>query len=322
MLEQIDAKDKKILGLLDFNARMALTVMAKATGLTKQTADYRIKSLTKRGIIEGFFPIINTPMLGYKYCRIFVQFGISNSKTEKKLLDYIFKHPNLFWAFSLGGEYDYLLIYWVDSITQFENIVLEFEALFGDAIQKKSEQVIINVIHLSHKLFDEDKKNRFDLKETDKRFEISTLDKKILHELCLDARQSLVSIAGKTQTSPKVVRYRINRMQSNDFLVGFRPIINYEKLGLTYYKVFFNLSFHNLQELEKFESYLINHPKTIFIVKGIGMKSDFDVELLAESNQTFFDFIQETKEKFPGFIRDYKYLIYTKTIKVNYLPFL
>src|SRR3989344_8214811 len=103
-MNNVDAKDQKILGLLDFNARMPLSTLAKSTGLTKQTADYRVKSLLKRGIIEGFFPVVNTPKLGYKYCRIFVQFSSLDPKIEKQLLDYIFKHPNLFWAFSLGGD--------------------------------------------------------------------------------------------------------------------------------------------------------------------------------------------------------------------------
>lgn len=318
----IDAKDQKLLSLLDFNARAPLSALAKSTGLTKQTADYRIKSLLKRGIIEGFFPVVNTPKLGYKYCRIFVQFSNSDPKTEKKLLDYVFEHPNLFWAFSLGGEFDYLLVYWVETLTEFEQITRDFEAQFGKVIRSKSEQVVTNVIHLSHKIFDPTRTHRFDLKETKQQIQLDELDKKILHQLSLDARQPLVDIANKTNTSPKVVRYRIQRMQNEEFLVGFRPIINYEKLGLTYYKIFFNLLFKNPAELESLEQFLLNHPRTLFIVKGIGIQSDFDVELLAQSNQEFFDFIQETKKKFPNMIRDYKYLIYTKTIKVNYLPFI
>jgi Lrp/AsnC family leucine-responsive transcriptional regulator len=322
MVENIDPKDKKILSLLDFNARLPLTALAQATGLTKQTADYRIKSLLKRGIIEGFFPVINTPRLGYKYCRIFVQFDSLDAKTEKRFIEYIFQNEKMFWAFSLGGDYDYLLVYWVETLTEFEKIIRGFEARFGNTIRKKSEQVITNVIHLSHKIFDPNRIHRFDLKETSQRTELDKLDKAILHQLCIDSRQSLVEIAEKTKTSPKVVSYRINRMENEEFLVGFRPIVSYEKLGLTYYKVFFNLSFDNTNELPAFEEFLLNHPKTLFIVKGIGMESDLDVELLAESNQAFFDFIQEAKQKFPHLIRDYKYLIYTKTIKVNYLPFI
>jgi DNA-binding Lrp family transcriptional regulator len=151
---------------------------------------------------------------------------------------------------------------------------------------------------------------------------LDEIDKTILHQLSIDARQSLVEIAEKTSSSPKVVSYRIRRMENEGFLVGFRPIINYEKLGLTYYKVFFNLSFGEVKEFDQFERFLLNNPKTLFIVKGIGMEGDLDVELLAESNQAFFDFIQEAKKHFPHLIRDYKYLIYTKTIKVNYLPFI
>jgi hypothetical protein len=51
------------------------------------------------------------------------------------------------------------------------------------------------------------------------------------------------------------------------------------------------------------------------------MPGNLDIELLAESNQDFFNFIKETKNRFPKLISDYQYLIYTKTIKVNYVSF-
>lgn len=322
MLEKIDQKDKKILALLDFNARMPLSEIGRKVGLTKQTTDYRIKSLMKKGIIEGFFPIINTPMLGYTYCRIFVQFGNLDQKTEQDFRKYVFEHKNLFWAFALGGEYDYLLVYWVENLTYFEKINKEFKARFENAIRKKSEQVITNVIHLPHKIFSQKEIQRFDLKETNERIKLDPLDKEILRQLCIDARMPLTEISKKTKTNPKVANYRIKRMQKENFIAGFRPIISYEKLGLTYYKVFFNLSTRNEKELQKFEQFILSNLKTLFLVKGIGIEGDLDVELLAESNHEFFDFISETKKNFPNTISDYKYLIYTKTIKVNYLPFI
>ena len=318
----IDLKDRRILAALDFRARMPLADLAKITGLSKQSLDYRIKSLVKRGIIEGFFPVINSPKLGYIYCRSFVQFKSISPEQEMELRKDIFKNKKLFWAFSLGGTFDYLLVYWVRNLREFEEINIGFQEKFGGIIRNKEDNAITNVIHLSHKCFlEKNKIERFDLEESDERLEIDQNDKKIIKVLASDARLPLVQMSEKTGISPKVIAYRIKKMEENGVIAAYRPIINYTKLGLTYFKVFFNFDLSKRKKFDEFQKYLINHPKVIFLVHGIGMLGNLDVELLAESNQDFFGFIQEAKRRFPEFITDYQYLIYTQTIKVNYAPF-
>lgn len=319
---RIGLKDLKLLSFLDFNARAPLSTFSKNVGLSKQSIDYRISQLVKKGIIEGFYPVINTHQLGYIYCRILVQFASLEPQDEKRLKKYIFESKNLFWALSLGGAFDYLLIFWVKNLSEFENTMKEFQSRFGRLILKKEEHVITNVVHLSHKFFEgKMARIRFDLKETEKRHELDELDKKILKQLAIEARTSLVEISKSTGISPKVVSYRIKKMEKENFIAGYRPIINYSKLGLTYYKVFFNLDFLAVKEIEDFEKFLLNNQMVIYIVHGIAIHGNFDVEVLARSNQDFFEFIKGLRNRFPRLISDYTYLIYTGTIKVNYLPF-
>lgn len=321
-LKKIDLKDLKMLSFMDFNARDSLSSFSKKTGLSKQSVDYRINSLIKNGIIEGFYPIIDTFMLGYKYCRILVQFSSLEPQNEKKFKKYVFENKNLFWALSLGGTFDYLLIFWVKTLAEFEKISKEFQALFGGFVLKKEEHVITNVIHLSHQ-FSPGKmpRKRFDLKETEERTELDEQDKKILKQIASDAKMPLVEISSETGISSKVIAYRIKKMEKKGFIAGYRPIINYGKLGLTYYKVFFNLKFDLIKEIDEFERFLLNHSKVIYIVHGISIHANLDTEVLVSSSHEFFEFIKEIKNAFPKLISDYAYLIYTGTIKVNYLPF-
>ncbi len=319
---KIDSKDEEILTQLDFNSRIPTAELAKKVGLSKQSTDYRIKKLIKNSIIDGFFPVINSPKLGYIYCRIFVQFKNLDQIQERELRKYIFNNKKMFWAFSLGGTYDYLFVYWVKSLTEFEKITSEFQEKFGKTIRNKLENVITNVIHLSHKCFvDNPKVHQFDLKETNEIVTVDSIDKEIMKTLTLNARAPIIEISRKTKIPPKVAAYRIKKLEEKGIIAGYRPIINYDKLGMTYFKVFFNIESSNPKEFNEFEKYLIAHPKIIFIVHGIGMPGNLDIELLSKSNQDFFDFIKETKNKFPKLIADYNYLIYTNTIKVNYVSF-
>lgn len=322
MIQSVDQKDQKILSLLDFDARLPLSEIARQTSLSKQSVDYRLRSLIKRGVIEGFFPIINTPLLGYPYCRLSVQFRQLDPQTKQTFLAYVFGHKKLFWAFELGGEFDFLLVFWPETISDFTEIVADFKTRFGNVVIRTSEQIVTNVIHLSHKIFKPVHPRRFDLMETPDRFRLDEADKAVLRELSLDARASSVTIAQKTNLAPKTVSYRIKKMENARFIAGYRPILNYEKLGLTYYKVFLNLSAKKLSDVKKFEQFLVGHPMVLFVVEGVSMPGDVDFELLAESNQAFFDFIASAKNAFPGLVADYKYLIFTKTVKVNYLPFI
>ncbi len=318
----LDLKDKKIISFLDFNSRIPVSELAKKIGLSKQSVDYRIKSLMKKGVIDGFFPVINSPKLGYIYCRAFVQFKSISPSQEKELKKYIFSNKKLFWVFSLGGTFDFLFVYWVKTLSEFEEINFEFQEKFGKIVINRLENVITNVIHLPHKFFVKMPEiNRFDLKETKEIVKVDETDKKILKSLAINARASLIELSEKTGIAPKVIAYRIKKLEKKEIIAGYRPIINYDKLGLTNFKVFFNFDLSSTKEFTKFEEFLLSHPKVIFIVHGIAMPGSLDIELIAESNQEFFEFIKEAKNRFPKIIKDYQYLIYTKTIKVNYVSF-
>ena len=81
----LDLKDRKLLAELDFNARAANSKLAKKVLLTKKGIEYRIKQLEKRGIIRGYYPIINFRKLGFFYCRIFVKLQYVNEKIKALL---------------------------------------------------------------------------------------------------------------------------------------------------------------------------------------------------------------------------------------------
>jgi len=71
---EIDVKDKRIITELSLNARAPVSAIARAVGLSKQVVKYRIENLEKRGIIEGYYAILNITKMGFAYHRIFVTF--------------------------------------------------------------------------------------------------------------------------------------------------------------------------------------------------------------------------------------------------------
>ncbi len=65
MVIKLDLKDKKILTLLDEDARLSNTQIAKKVGLSKPAVEYRLKRFEKNNIIFSYYTVVNFTKLGY-----------------------------------------------------------------------------------------------------------------------------------------------------------------------------------------------------------------------------------------------------------------
>ena len=63
---KLDNKDKEILRLLNDNARLTSKFIGSSTNISREVADYRIKRLTKTGLISGYITLIDDRKLGHQ----------------------------------------------------------------------------------------------------------------------------------------------------------------------------------------------------------------------------------------------------------------
>ncbi len=319
---KLDLKDKKILFELDFNARISYSQLAKKVGLSKQGAEYKVNNLVKKGVIEGFYPVINIPKLGYIYCRLLITLQRVTEEKRKEIIDYLTNHNRVFWLFDMQGMYDLVIVIWAKSVTEFKDFAEDLESKFAENIKRKVETITTDVIHFQNRYFlGTEKTKEIHIKETSERIEIDELDKKILSILCTNGRTPLVNISEMVNESAKVVAYRIRKLEKKKLIEGYRPIINHNKIGYTYYKIFISLNNISKEDLGKLKQYIKNNPLVIYIVEGIGLPADLDIEIMVKSNQQLFDFIKDLKFKFPTLIGEYQTVIFMATLKVKYLPF-
>jgi len=319
---ELDLKDRKLLFALDFHSRDSLSTLAKKVGLSKQGVDYKINNLLNLGIIKQFYPVINMPKLGYMYSRISLIMKNTNREKYNEILNYLTNHKRVFWIMTLYGDYDLFFISWSKNITEFKQFKDEIEDKYGDYIEIRHEALATDVIHLQNRYFlGQYATEEIHIKDTEERIKIDEMDKKILRVVCSDARASLVNIAKLIGTTPKVVAYRLKRMQDIGFIEGYRPVINHVALGYIYYKLLLNLNSTRKKDKDTITAYLKSNPATTYIVEGIGLKADIDVEVMVASEQELAKLIFDLRFKFPGLIRDYKTSIYLDTLKIEYFPF-
>lgn len=136
--------------------------------------------------------------------------------------------------------------------------------------------------------------------------EITLRDYKILSELDKNPKLSYNQIGRKLRLSPSVVERRIKNLIKNRIIKAFLSIINYKKLGYTYYSIY--AKFHNINEekREQIYEYLKQHPLSGQILRcdgrwqliyGFFAKDIFHLnEELQKFNDLFGENIGETEK--------------------------
>ena len=317
----LDKIDKKLLFELDFDARASNAALARSIGgVSKQGVAYKITQLQKKGVITGYYPIIEAHKLGFVYGRILLK--LRNLTVQEKEIVYnkLSADKITNWILKCEGRFDLLVGFLAKNIADFKQISRQLLQEYGNYINESKESITVRIIHLQNRYMlgrKEGKSLMFE--ETSTKYKISKIEFNILKLLIHNARMPIVEIAQKLKTKPKIISYYLKKMKNSKLVLGYRPSIDHKKLGFTHYKVLFYLININQKELERFRTYLSNRPEIIYIVDEIGI-CDIDIEMMISTSQQFFKFFDDIKAEFPKLIRDYDVLIADRTLKLELLP--
>ncbi len=317
----LDMKDKRILCELDRNARQTYSEIGKKVRLSKQVVEYRINQLKKNDVLQGFYPVIHSQLLGFIYCRVSITLQNISPQQLRAMENDIIAHKYVFWFFDTQGPFDLFFGLWTRSLSEFEQQYEEFMGKYSKFVKTATLNIATDVIYLPHRyLLDAKHMNQIHVNDCEKRVTIDAKDYAILQMLCEDARRSLVDIGTLTKLHPKVVAYRIAQMEHNGLILGYKPIINYDQLGFTYYKLFINLHGYTQEQLRSIKEWIKQHPATIYLVEGIALHADIDCELIVRSNHELSAFITALRERFPAIISDFSTVIFMRALKTRFLP--
>ena len=104
----MDELDKKIIRLLNENARKSYREMARKLNISLSTISNRIKKLEDDQIIEHYIPVINQEKLGYTLTAI-INLKISRGKLIE-VQEKISKDQRVRAVYDITGEWDSVLI--------------------------------------------------------------------------------------------------------------------------------------------------------------------------------------------------------------------
>ena len=147
MTLKLDLKDKKILYELDADSRQSASQLAKKVGLSKQGCTFKINNLVKKGVIQSFITVINTPLIGNLSFRMYFKLIDISPKKEREFRDYFVNHKDVPWIVGCEGLWDYIVVVFPADFEDFEKFNRELNNKYGQYIEKKDIALVTVAYH-------------------------------------------------------------------------------------------------------------------------------------------------------------------------------
>ena len=126
ILSKLDQTDKKILNILQKDARITNTNLAKAIGLSAGPTLERVKKLEKSGLILRYSAELNKDLIGLKV-NIFIMASLSASRKSlmNSFVEKINNIPEITECHHLTGAADFLIKIRTESIDTYNKFILD-----------------------------------------------------------------------------------------------------------------------------------------------------------------------------------------------------
>ena len=123
---KIDRTDKKILELLQKNAKITNAKLSKEIGLSPAPTLERVRKLEARGIISGYHAKLNMSKIGLGVSTfVMVSLKGHNKKNLKSFLDKIKDVENIVECHHITGSGDFILRIVAEDIESYQELMLD-----------------------------------------------------------------------------------------------------------------------------------------------------------------------------------------------------
>ena len=141
----VDEIDRKLLDLLQTNARVSNAEMAEAVGLTVSSVHERVKKLERKGVIKGYVAVLDPDKLAkplLAFLRLTVSSHEDSQTSIRALCD---KEPDILECHNVAGEDCFILKIRAEGPKQLERLL---SAIRGSADTSRS---VTNIVLSTYK---------------------------------------------------------------------------------------------------------------------------------------------------------------------------
>ena len=319
-MHKIDLLDKKIIAELDMNARIQISKLAKAVKRSREVVNYRLKTLTKKGIISGTQTFFNPAKLGYSLYRVLIRLDSLDKVILDEFQKYFIKKSNVMWFAQLGGKWDYIIEFFAKNANEFNDILNSLVNKFQDYIKLYETSTVLDIYCYKRKYIYNNKKeiSFFILGEIDN-IKLDKIDLKIANKLKLNAQLSNSKIADQINLSRNTIKYRIEKLKQAKVILGYKLFFHPQILGYNSYKLFFSMKNLNSKKETEFFEFAKQNPNVIFMHKNLG-KWNYEFEIEVDNLNKLQNIIIETRIRFKDFILDYDLFPILHDYRIDLFP--
>ena len=146
-----DDIEKRILNILQEDARTTVKEMSELLHLPKTTIYYRIKKLEKQNVIEGYHAKVNTEKLGIDFDMIINIRATYSKGYDDKITESLSKIPGVWAIFSVFGDSDYVVLARGKSR---RDLVQKIQSVMSlEDVEKTSTSIVASTLKLDQREF-------------------------------------------------------------------------------------------------------------------------------------------------------------------------
>lgn len=309
----LDRVDRKILSAVEADARIPISELARKSRTSRAVAEYRLKQLEHRGIIRGYYCLLDPSRFDLTVWKLWVSLRPTSQQERKEFFDYIEKHPRIWWYGECAGVYDAVICVLAKNPHEFNAFFNALQDKYGKIITNSS--ILINVsfeFHTRGFLLNKTStliKSAFQEKPVLK--EISSDSLEVLRLLSLNSRISYVELSHRSKKNVKTIKRIIHELTNSGVIVYFRPSVDQTKWGYEFYKVL--LTLHNPRGgiIPSIVHWCRGQQNITAIIFCVG-PWQLELEVEIDSFRNLCSMLTQLKDKFPDVVTSYETLLVTK----------
>jgi len=320
MIEGMDLVDRRILDHLDKDARSSYSAIGKRIKVPKETVKYRIRQLERKGIIRGYYTVLDFTALGFNVYRFYLRLQSMGPEEEREFIEHLRSSANVSVLYRTNGPYHIAMAVWARDVWELEAFWTRLKERFGSRISAFHLSIMCQYLEFSRDYLlpqGSAGKRIYATIADSPPAKCDEQDIRILTYISDRARSPLTAIARATGMGISTVRQRLSRLTKRKVVLGFRTTFDLAKLGRQYYKVDLRLS--RFTREDEMRRYLRSQPEVAYMERTVAT-SDMEFDLEIEGFARFMTLMERLRERFPEEIRDYEYYSLVRNYKISYMP--
>ncbi|MDD4354004.1 MAG: Lrp/AsnC family transcriptional regulator, partial [Candidatus Nanoarchaeia archaeon] len=278
--------------------------------------------MESEGVISNYLTLMSLSKLGLGHYKIYFQLhGFSKKELDSIINDFI-SYYKINWVARSVGVFDLIISVLCKDLKEFNieknNILKKYNKYISSYhVGLMAETYVYGKKYL----VDDDYISLEDKKmiSGESTLSLDDVDKQILSLLSNNSRIASIDISRKLNLNIKTVILRIKELEKK-IINGYDIFFDFNKINYKYYKLFISINKFTQKDYDSFLGYCKNNKNIIYLVENIG-SWELEPEIEIDSEEKFYDIVDDIKNKFPDFIKkidvvkiikDYKHIYVTK----------